>query len=329
MHEAPGLVGFETTEPDEFAEQMMPVAPGIRVQALRDTLCGIRTTVGSLPGVGLFRIQADNLWVRRPDMQYVGITIPERGVIECIDQGRAEHYDASSAHVLAADRPFDLRVRDTTPMLVTNFDIDELRRCGERLTGNQESPIQTFGHRFSLSSPEGSSFQRIFHFVWGEMQQDGLLGRSADVRAGAARLLGESFLALLGSDARSTPATRHGDWLALVRRAEDYIEAHLQQAISIGDLAETCGVSASTLQRGFRRKHGFGPHAFIKRRRLEGVRKTLQAADAEETVTDIASRYGFYHLSQFAADYRREFGELPSDTLRARTRCQRSRRSLS
>ncbi len=317
MHEAAGLVGFQTTDPDDFAEQIKPVAPGIRVQSLRGTRSGIKVKVGSLPGLGLFRIQADNLQVRRPELPYIGITIPERGVIECVDGGRAEHYDASSAHVLAADRPFDLRVRKATPMLVANFDVDELRRYGERATGNKDSLGWSFGHRFVLTGPEGSSFRRILQFVWGEMKRDGLFSRSPHVRDEAANLLRESLLQLIASEAQSSQLTKHGDWLSLVRRAEDYIDANLRQSISTADLAVICGVSASTLQRGFLRRYGFGPHAFIKQRRLEGVRKDLRGADASSTVTDIASSYGFCHLSQFAADYRREFGELPSETLRA------------
>jgi len=33
-------------------------------------------------------------------------------------------------------------------------------------------------------------------------------------------------------------------------------------------------------------------------------------------VGDIAARWGFYHLSSFARDYRGEFGELPSESLK-------------
>jgi AraC family ethanolamine operon transcriptional activator len=33
-------------------------------------------------------------------------------------------------------------------------------------------------------------------------------------------------------------------------------------------------------------------------------------------INEIANRWGFWHMSQFAADYRRFFGELPSETLR-------------
>jgi AraC family ethanolamine operon transcriptional activator len=34
------------------------------------------------------------------------------------------------------------------------------------------------------------------------------------------------------------------------------------------------------------------------------------------TIQDIASHWGFWHLSQFAQDYKHLFGELPSATLK-------------
>jgi AraC family ethanolamine operon transcriptional activator len=39
--------------------------------------------------------------------------------------------------------------------------------------------------------------------------------------------------------------------------------------------------------------------------------------DAHTGVQDVAARWGFWHLGQFSLDYKRQFGELPSATLRA------------
>ncbi|GHU15365.1 hypothetical protein AGMMS50225_28560 [Betaproteobacteria bacterium] len=51
------------------------------------------------------------------------------------------------------------------------------------------------------------------------------------------------------------------------------------------------------------------------------MRQGLRCAGSDgvpalDTVGDIAARWGFWHLSHFAADYKEMFGELPSDTLR-------------
>jgi len=60
-----------------------------------------------------------------------------------------------------------------------------------------------------------------------------------------------------------------------------------------------------------------GPMAFLRRRRLEAARRDLFATSPREvSITEVALRYAFAHLSRFAADYRRCFGESPTETLR-------------
>ncbi len=103
-----------------------------------------------------------------------------------------------------------------------------------------------------------------------------------------------------------------------VRRAEEYIIAHADQTITIEDLVTISGVSARSLYEGFRRFRETTPMAFLKRRRLDMVRGVLLAADpASTTVTASAAAHGLCHLGNFAADYKRRFGETPSATLRS------------
>jgi AraC-like DNA-binding protein len=55
---------------------------------------------------------------------------------------------------------------------------------------------------------------------------------------------------------------------------------------------------------------GFGSNS------LNGVRRGLRDAEKGVAVQDVAAHWGFWHLGQFAQDYKRLFGELPSTTLR-------------
>jgi AraC family ethanolamine operon transcriptional activator len=50
--------------------------------------------------------------------------------------------------------------------------------------------------------------------------------------------------------------------------------------------------------------------------RLNRVRRILARAPEGVSVTDAATRFGFFHLGRFSGQYRRLFGELPFETLR-------------
>ncbi len=102
-----------------------------------------------------------------------------------------------------------------------------------------------------------------------------------------------------------------------MKRAEEYIRAHLNEPLSIEMLAEHAGVSVRTLFSGFRNFRGASPMTYLRNLRLDKVRQELTSRE-HASVTDVAFRWGFSHLGRFAQEYKRRFGESPSATLRYR-----------
>ncbi len=103
---------------------------------------------------------------------------------------------------------------------------------------------------------------------------------------------------------------------SVVARAVEYLDSVQGNPVSVQQLRHQVNSSRSTLERAFAEHFGIKPKAYLMARRLNGVRKMLKTADPRESkISDVASRWGFWHMSQFAADYRRQFGELPSETL--------------
>ena len=100
-----------------------------------------------------------------------------------------------------------------------------------------------------------------------------------------------------------------------VRRAEEFIEAHWDQAITIEKLVEATGVGARAMFRAFQQTRGYSPMAFAKMVRLRHARNMLCRPGPEASVTAIAFVCGFGNLGHFARDYRQTFGERPSTTL--------------
>ena len=61
-----------------------------------------------------------------------------------------------------------------------------------------------------------------------------------------------------------------------------------------------------------------GPKQYLLLRRMTLAHRALQSANpAETTVTEVATRFGFWHFGRFAGEYRALFGEAPSVTLGA------------
>jgi AraC-like DNA-binding protein len=70
-----------------------------------------------------------------------------------------------------------------------------------------------------------------------------------------------------------------------------------------------------TLNRTFFERFGIGPKAYLQRLRLAGVRDDLMMSSAKTVIADVANDCGFWHMGQFARDYRILFGERPSESL--------------
>ena len=100
-----------------------------------------------------------------------------------------------------------------------------------------------------------------------------------------------------------------------VRLATEYIEANWNKPISIEDLAIATNASARSLFKTFKQNRSCSPMAFVKQVRLAHARRMLSSGDPAVTVTGVAFACGFHNVGHFAADYRRTFGELPSQTI--------------
>ncbi len=102
-----------------------------------------------------------------------------------------------------------------------------------------------------------------------------------------------------------------------IRAAQDYIHSRIQSDIDILSLSKELKISRRQLEYAFRSTVDVSPARYIAAIRLNAIRRALQdRRNDHTTVTDVALRFGVEHLGRFSQDYRRLFGELPSQTLR-------------
>jgi AraC-like DNA-binding protein len=86
-----------------------------------------------------------------------------------------------------------------------------------------------------------------------------------------------------------------------VQRCLDYISSHVEEKISLTDLASSIGYSEYYLSRKFKTETGEAINLFIRKAKMERAKRLL--SDTEESVTDIAARLGFCSRSYFAATF--------------------------
>jgi AraC family ethanolamine operon transcriptional activator len=102
----------------------------------------------------------------------------------------------------------------------------------------------------------------------------------------------------------------------LVRAVLTYMQDNPAGSDSIGEICDLLGTSRRSLELSFRKYVGVPPKRYLKMLRLDRCRETLaRSAPQEASVGEIARRYGFWHMGQFARDYRALFDERPGETL--------------
>jgi PAS domain S-box-containing protein len=129
--------------------------------------------------------------------------------------------------------------------------------------------------------------------------------------AGEATELVGATLDITDVKSRTQAVVTDNRLLAMTR----FIEDNWNRKFKVEDIAEKFGISSRKIFRHFASR-GTTLMDFVKDTKLQKVRERLVAPEPDTTVTGISLQCGFNNLGHFAKDYRKKFGELPSETLR-------------
>lgn len=99
-------------------------------------------------------------------------------------------------------------------------------------------------------------------------------------------------------------------------RAIDFIDKNLKQKLNSEIVCSACGISERNLRYLFQEMIGLSPMRYIKCLRLNKIRKEILNNNNEFDIGLIVTNWGINHYGYFAADYKKLFGVLPSDTLK-------------
>ncbi|WP_281843427.1 AraC family transcriptional regulator [Sinisalibacter aestuarii] len=101
---------------------------------------------------------------------------------------------------------------------------------------------------------------------------------------------------------------------SVARRAQDYIHEFYADPLTVTDIAQATGVGVRQLQLSFKQCLATTPREYLCGVRLDAARQMLLNHPALN-VTEVAGECGISHMGRFAKEYRRRFGEVPSETL--------------
>jgi AraC family transcriptional regulator len=92
-------------------------------------------------------------------------------------------------------------------------------------------------------------------------------------------------------------------------RVLTYIDANIGESITLGNLADTTGLSRMYFARLFRAATGIRPHEYVLRKRIERAQQML--AETSDALVDVALSAGFQTQAHFTTVFKRIVGSTP------------------
>jgi AraC-like DNA-binding protein len=193
--------------------------------------------------------------------------------------------------------------------------VEEIAFVGAAVAGCDLTPPHD---ALSLTPPPSAMAKLLrLHAAAGQLAEDApAVIAHPEAARGLEQALIEAMVASLGTREvrEDRAALRHH--AMIMRRFRRVVEENPDQTLYIPELCGSIGVSGRTLRTCCQEQLGMSPKRYLLLRRMHLARRTLrESGPTATTVTEIATRYGFWQFGRFAGAYKLLFGELPSTTL--------------
>ena len=254
-----------------------------------------------------------------PEMDYVRYQVAVSGHAATTIGGKTTEVDSKHACTTSLGRSMTVRCEAGHERLTLRIKTEALEQKLAALIGAKLRGKLEFEPCVNLANPRIEGLLRLTNFLAGQLNSASAQLPSVVVRELEQAIIVQFLMAnqhrysrFLEDDARDVTPT-------IVQLAEEFIEAHWNEPITIERLAVVTNVSARTLFRSFHRARNYSPMDFARMTRLRRAREFLSKPQPKTSVMGVAFACGFGSVGHFAGDYRKTFGELPSETL-ARSR---------
>jgi transcriptional regulator GlxA family with amidase domain len=96
-----------------------------------------------------------------------------------------------------------------------------------------------------------------------------------------------------------------------LKRVQQYLNAHLEEALSLANLAAVAGLSRMHFAKQFRTSTGYRPHEYLLYQRIESA-KSMLLSGTDVPLAEVALSMGFQGQSHFSTVFKRLTGQSPA-----------------
>lgn len=260
-----------------------------------------------MKGVQLFRVTAPFPCV--PAVYEPTVVAIVTGAKEAILDGKRHVYDSSRYLCCTMPMPVEAgtpKASPDNPLLGVSISLDT--RVMTELAIKVESTVGVIRKPRGGPLPQGLALAR-----WDDAFTDALLrllqlgDRPGDMAVLGDGRLREVYYALLKGDAGDAVRRAFGVGNEIARAIE-YLSSHLDEAVTIEDMAAQVGMSRAVLHRKFKQATTMSPIQFLKSMRLNNAAMKIAGG---MNVSEAAMEVGYVSPSQFSREFKRLYGQSP------------------
>lgn len=270
-----------------------------------------RTSIGSL---GTFKMTS-NL-ARSPELETPAIVILLQGTKVCFVGGEESIYEGPKLLVGMYPIPVETQIVAASkehPFLAVGIDLDISRLMSLLLRIDQvdgpaaQTPSVESTAKFSLDLTDEliDPFLRLL----------AMLDNPRDAALLADGAIDEVYYRLLtgerGADLRDL--LQQNGKIKRISRAVDHIHGHIDEPVSVDQLADTVHMSRTAFFENFKEVMQLSPLQYAKSVKLMEAQKLIQEG---RRVNETSRMVGYNNLAQFSREYKRQFGHPPSSSPR-------------
>jgi AraC-like DNA-binding protein len=234
------------------------------------------------------------------DSRGLALHIPLRGAFEARQGGEWLSVAPGSALVVATAGETRRRWEGSSDLLNIMVDRDALDQSVTREAFAGPDGVLQLPPLTLIDFSEAATLARFVELIIRDLETEQSAFSDPAVGVEAERVLLQLLLRSMRQEAERRPLReRYRIVPAYMRRAERFIREHHCDPLDIATIAQGSGVSARTLQYGFRKYRGASPMAFLRDVRLSAARRAL-ADGRGRSIRELAETIGYASQSQLA-----------------------------